>query len=79
MTKLDELIQKLCPNGVEHTCLKKCVTIMRGTRVVKSQLTETDEYPVFQNCLTPMGYYEKFNCEEKTTFIIVMIQLIGDK
>lgn len=70
MTKLDELIQKLCPNGVEHTCLKKCVTIMRGTRVVKSQLTETDEYPVFQNCLTPMGYYEKFNCEEKTTFII---------
>lgn len=43
MTKLDELIQKLCPNGVEHTCLKKCVTIMRGTRVVKSQLTETDE------------------------------------
>ena len=62
MTKLDELISELCPDGIEYRCLKDSVSIMRGTRVVKNQLMETGEYPVFQNCLTPMGYYNKFNC-----------------
>lgn len=71
MTKLDKLIQELCPDGIEYRCLKDSVSIMRGTRVVKNQLMETGEYPVFQNCLTPMGYYNKFNCKENTVFIIV--------
>ena len=71
MSKLDELIQKFCPEGVEYSCLKDCVNIMRGTRVVKNQLMETGKYPVFQNCLTPMGYYDNFNCKGKTVFIIV--------
>lgn len=71
MSKLEKLIAELCPDGIEYRCLKDSVSIMRGTRVVKNQLMETGEYPVFQNCLTPMGYYNKFNCKENTVFIIV--------
>lgn len=71
MTELDKIIHQFCPDGVEYRCLKDCVNIMRGTRVVKSQLMETGEYPVFQNCLTPMGYYNKFNCNKNTVFVIV--------
>lgn len=31
MTKLDKLIQELCPDGIEYRCLKDSVSIMRGT------------------------------------------------
>lgn len=42
----------------------------RGKRVVKSQLDQPDGYPVFQNSLTPLGYYEKNNRQAMTTFIV---------
>jgi hypothetical protein len=50
--------------------LDKVTTITRGVRVVKSQLTETGTYPVFQNSMTPLGYYEKSNFNKNTVFII---------
>lgn len=43
---------------------------MRGKRLVKSQLEESGEYAVFQNSMTPLGYYHKSNVEADTTFII---------
>lgn len=42
----------------------------RGKRVVKSQLDQHDGYPVFQNSLTPLGYYKKNNRQAMTTFIV---------
>ncbi|MGP6388428.1 restriction endonuclease subunit S [Streptococcus dysgalactiae] len=42
----------------------------RGKRVVKSQLSLTDGYPVFQNSLTPLGYFERNNRQAKNTFIV---------
>ena len=50
--------------------LKDIAEIERGTRVVRSQLTEAGLYPVFQNALTPMGYYDKANRLENNTFLI---------
>ncbi len=70
MTKLEQLIEELCPNGVEYKQLSEITNITRGTRVVKKQLFTEGEYPVFQNCLTPMGYYDKCNVKANTTFII---------
>lgn len=46
------------------------VTIKRGTRVVRNQLMEIGRYPVYQNSMKPLGYYEKSNCPANTTFII---------
>jgi len=69
MSKLEELIQKYCPDGVEYIKLGNVTQVSRGTRVVKSQLSDSG-YPVYQNCLTPMGYYDKTNCPSGTSFVI---------
>ena len=50
--------------------LSDVANIQRGVRVVRAQLSETNGYPVYQNSLTAMGYYEKNNCNGNTTFVI---------
>lgn len=42
----------------------------RGKRLVRKQLNFDEGYPVFQNSLTPLGYFEQNNRESDTTFII---------
>lgn len=69
MGKIDKLIQQYCPNGVEYVPLGDVVQVCRGTRVVKSQLSNSG-FPVYQNCLTPMGCFDKTNCKAGTTFVI---------
>ena len=71
MSKLDELIRELCPDGVEHKKLVDAVSIERGKRVVRSQLSISGKYPVYQNSLTPLGYHTDYNYNANTTFIIV--------
>ena len=44
--------------------------IKRGIRVVKKQLITEGKYPVYQNSLEPMGYFNKYNCEAETTYVI---------
>lgn len=43
---------------------------MRGKRLVKSQLEEIGKYAVYQNSMTPLGYYNEGNVKAGTTFII---------
>lgn len=57
-------------NGVERKFLEECADINRGVRVVKTQLDDTKNYPVYQNSLTPLGYYDRSNYNANTTFII---------
>ena len=71
MSKLDELIRELCPDGVEYKKLVDAVSIERGKRVVRSQLSISGKYPVYQNSLTPLGYHTDYNYNANTTFIIV--------
>ncbi len=71
MTKLESLLQELCPDGVIYKPLNEAVKITRGKRLVRSQLQETGEYPVYQNSMKPLGYYEESNCTANHTFIIV--------
>ena len=63
---------ELCPDEVEYKKLSEITVISRGVRVVKKQLSEEAEglYPVYQNCMTPLGYFAKSNCPADTTFII---------
>ena len=69
-SRIEKLIAELCPQGVEFKPLGKIATLTRGVRVVRSQLTEDGEYPVYQNSMTPLGYYEANNCPANTTFVI---------
>ncbi|MBR1729305.1 MAG: restriction endonuclease subunit S, partial [Selenomonadaceae bacterium] len=57
-------------DDVEFKTLGELVKSQRGVRVVKSQLSETGKYPVYQNSMIPLGYYDKFNCPSGTTFVI---------
>ena len=70
MTNLDNLIAELCPDGVEYVKLGEIASPTRGVRVIKSQLASEGKYPVYQNSMTPLGYYEKSNCSANTAFVI---------
>lgn len=70
MSKLQELIDRLCSDGVEFSTLGKVAEIRRGVRVVKSELQQEGNIPVYQNSLTPLGYYDKTNYNGDTTFVI---------
>ena len=59
-----------CPDGVEYKRLADVSSINRGVRVVKKQLNEFGEYPVYQNSMTPLGYYNEKNRNGGTTFVI---------
>lgn len=50
--------------------LSEVCEISRGKRVVKSQLKENGQYPVYQNCMTPLGYHIEKNCNANTPFVI---------
>lgn len=67
MSKLKDLIQKLCPNGVEYKKLgDKQVSIMqRGTSLTKNNSTE-GVYPVISGGRVPAFYCDKFNREGET-------------
>ena len=71
MSKLEQMIQESCSRGVREVRLKDVCSIERGKRVVKKDLLESGLYPVFQNSLTPMGYYSASNYPKNTPFIIV--------
>ena len=46
MSKLQDLINELCPSGVEFKKVSEIVKISRGKRVVRRELDETGEYAV---------------------------------
>lgn len=56
--------------GFEWKNLEEIAKIQRGKRLVKSQLAEVGEYPVYQNSMTPLGYYHEANVQPDTTFVI---------
>ena len=70
MSEISDMIQRLCPDGVEYRKLGEVGTINRGVRVVKNNLQSRGKFPVYQNSLTPLGYFDKYNCNINTTFVI---------
>ena len=43
MSKLNDLINKLCPDGVKFVKLGETCEVLRGKRLTKKQLSETTE------------------------------------
>lgn len=50
--------------------LGQVVNLQRGKRLVKKQLTAAGIFPVYQNSLTPLGYFEQSNRVKETSFVI---------
>ena len=50
--------------------VREATQLKRGKRLIKSQLGESGDYAVFQNSMTPLGYYHECNVSGDTAFII---------
>ncbi len=61
MSKLNELIQELCPNGVEYRKISSFTKVLRGKRLTKDKLSEENSIPVYHGGIEPLGYYGKAN------------------
>ena len=70
MSKLQELIQRLCPDGVEYKKLGEVVSVLRGKRLTKSELSLNGQYPVFHGGIEPLGTYKSANRPANTVMII---------
>ncbi|EIX6768129.1 restriction endonuclease subunit S [Escherichia coli] len=55
---------------VKWSKLGDFINFQRGKRLVKSQLEERGSYAVFQNSMTPLGYYHESNVSAKSAFVI---------
>lgn len=55
---------------VEWKKLGEVCKVLRGKRLTKSQLNESEGYPVLHGGSTPMGYYEEFNRKANTTVVV---------
>ena len=57
-------------NNVNIKSLEEIVEIKRGRRLVRKELSRTGRYAVFQNSMTPLGYFDNSNVDGDSTFII---------
>ena len=55
---------------VQYKKLSEVAYVERGKRVVRKQLNSFHGTPVYQNSLTPLGYYSKCNYDGETVFVI---------
>lgn len=68
MSKLEELIQELCPDGVEYKKLGEIVEYQRGKSITKKNVIEGD-IPVISGGQQPAYYHNESNREGKTITI----------
>lgn len=69
MSKLQELIKKLCPDRVEYSSLGKYINIYTGIQFNKKDMSEVGTYPVLNGGINPSGFTENFNEQENTITI----------
>ncbi|WP_113455166.1 restriction endonuclease subunit S [Escherichia coli] len=70
MSELNYLEKLLDGVEVEWKSLGDVVNFQRGRRLVKSQLETRGKYAVYQNSMTPLGYYHEYNVAAQSSFII---------
>ncbi|WP_238597523.1 restriction endonuclease subunit S, partial [Streptococcus suis] len=56
--------------GTIRVELGAVASVVRGKRLVRKELSQSEGYPVYQNSLNALGYYKDWNTEANTAFII---------
>ena len=69
MSRLEELIIELCPDGVQNYALKDCCKVLKGKQRNKNELLEEGNYPAYNGGVTYSGFTNEFNVKEDTTII----------
>ena len=68
MKRLDELIDELCPDGVEYKKLKDVTKMQRGKSLTKKDATD-GIYPVISGGKEPAFYCDRFNRDGETVTV----------
>lgn len=66
----DQLLDLEGKSGVEMKRIDEVCMPNRGVRVIKKELAQAGDIPVYQNSISPMGYYHKSNYDANTPFVI---------
>lgn len=61
MSKIEEMIKRLCPNGVDMVRLGDYIDIYTGEQLNKSEMQVKGSFPVINGGILPSGYVEKYN------------------
>ncbi|MCZ8090681.1 restriction endonuclease subunit S [Flavobacterium sp.] len=69
MSKIEQLIQQYCPDGVEYLKLSQVIKLEKGKQLNKELLTEFGDYPAYNGGLSYSGFTDKFNYEENKIII----------
>ena len=69
MSKIEELIEKLCPNGVEYKKLEEVCFIETGEQLNKDKLKSEGLYPVMNGGIYASGYWDEYNTDKNTIII----------
>lgn len=70
-TRFKDMEIGLIPEDWEVKPIKNICDVKRGVRVTRDMLSPEGEYPVFQNTNYPLGYFNKYNVEANTPYVIV--------
>ena len=70
MSKIDDLVKRLCPNGVKYKTIKDITKVLRGKRLTTKELNDDESFPVYHGGLEPLGYYHDFNRVGDTVMVI---------
>jgi type I restriction enzyme, S subunit len=69
MSKLNDLINEFCPNGVEFKTVNDTCVISKGVQFNKKDMFKNGTYPVINGGINPSGYIEQYNQDENTITI----------
>jgi type I restriction enzyme S subunit len=69
MNKVEELIEKFCPDGVEYKTLGEVCNVTIGEFVHKNKQNDKSPYPVYNGGTSFTGFYDEYNNLENTIVI----------
>lgn len=61
MNRIEEMIERLCPKGVDMVRLGDYIDIYTGEQLNKSEMQVKGSFPVINGGILPSGYVEKYN------------------
>lgn len=68
MSKIDDLIKELCPDGVEFVCLDEVASLQRGSAITKKNITPGD-VPVVAGGQRPAYFHSESNRSAHTVVV----------
>lgn len=66
---LQNLINQLCPKGVEFKELREVIKLQKGKQLNKELLSENGTYPAYNGGISYSGFIENYNYDENTIIV----------